>query len=450
VAPPVAVPDSFSASGERPLASPWWREIDDAALDALVTEGLAGNLDLRTVWDRLAQAEAIARREGAALIPSVDLNAGGTRTEITTSAAQASGAGGRNSFILGLSASYEVDLWGRVRSLHDAARLDVRATEEELHAAAITLAAQIALTWFELLEQYHQLAILDRQVDVNERVQELVTLRFRKGQVTAADVLRQRQLVEATRGERPTVEARIAVLRHQLAVLVGRAPRTIELDTALATHPGRTTLPPLPATGLPSELIERRPDVRQAYIRVQAADRRVAAAVADRLPRLAISGSTSLSSRELRDLLDNWIATMTASLIAPLIDGGYRRAEVERTRAVVSEQLHAYGQAILIALREVEDALAQEEQQRRLIESLDRQLAISDGVLDRIRDQYIHGSIEYLDVLQALVTHQSLQQDVVRAERELVDFRVALYRALAGGWQMERPELEKIVEVSNR
>jgi outer membrane protein TolC len=141
---------------------------------------------------------------------------------------------------------------------------------------------------------------------------------------------------------------------------------------------------------------------------------------------------------------------MTANLIAPLIDGGYRRAEVERTRAVVSEQLHAYGQAILVALREVEDALAQEEQQRRLIDSLDRQLVISDGVLDRIRDQYIHGSIEYLDVLQALVTHQSLQQDVVRAERELVDFRVALYRALAGGWRLERPELEKIAEVSDR
>jgi NodT family efflux transporter outer membrane factor (OMF) lipoprotein len=444
VPPPVAIPPAFSATGARALAVPWWRELDDPTLDALVAQGLAENLDLRTVWDRLAQAEATARREGAALVPSIDATAGGSRTEITTSAAQASGAGGRNAFTLGIGASYELDLWGRVRSLHDAARLDVVATTYDIQTAAITLAAEIATTWYELVEQSLQLAILDRQIDVNDRVLELVTLRFRKGQVGAADVLRQRQLLESTRGGRPEVAARLAVLRHQLAVLIGRSPGTLELAPPLAAEQAYAVLPPLPATGLPSTLIERRPDVRAAFFRVLAADRQVNAAVADRLPRLAISGSTSLSSQELRDLLDNWIATMSASLVAPLIDGGRRRAEVERTRAIVSERLHAYGQAILVAFREVEDALAQEEQQRRLIASLARQLEISNGVLERIRDQYIHGTIVYLDVLQALVTHQTLERERVSAERRLLELRIGLYRALAGGWTLERPALASI------
>jgi NodT family efflux transporter outer membrane factor (OMF) lipoprotein len=438
---PVEVPDAFSASGARALTAPWWRELDDPILDDLVVAGLADNLDLRTVWDRLAQAEATARREGATLVPEIDATAGGTRTAITTSAAQASGAGGRNNFSLGIGVSYEVDLWGRVRSLHDAARLDTVATTYDIETAAITLAAEIATTWYEILEQQRQLAILDRQIDANERVLEVVTLRFRNGQVAAADVLRQRQLLESTRGERPAVEARLAVLEHQLAVLIGRPPGTLALAPVPATSPA---LPALPATGLPSTLIERRPDVRAAYFRLLAADRRMRSAVADRLPRLAISGSTSLSAQELRDLLDNWIATMSASLVAPLIDGSRRRAEVERTRAVLSEHLHLYGQAILVAFREVEDALAQEEQQRRLIDSLARQLAISDSVLARIRDQYLHGTIAYLDILQALVTHQALERERVSAERRLVDLRIGLYRALAGGWALERPALATI------
>lgn len=440
VPPPVAIPDAFSASGEVPPADRWWEDLDDPALDALIVAALADNLDLRTVWDRLAQAEAVARREGAGLIPSVNAEASTTRTELTQSAQRGSGQGGRNDFRLGLTASYEVDLWGRVRSTRDAARLDARATEYEVHAAAMTLSAEIAQAWYELVEQRRQLDILDDQIETNERVLELITLRFRKGQVPASDVLRQRQLVQSTLGARLPVEARAQVLEHQLAVLVGRAPRSVNLP------PDRTigALPPLPRTGLPAEVIEARPDVRQAYANLLAADRRHAAARADRYPRLALSGSAALAAEDLRDLVDNWIATFTANLVAPVIDGGRRAAEVDRTEALVSQRLHEYGQTILVSLREVEDALVQEQTQHRLIENLDAQLETSDAVLERIRDQYVHGTIQYLDVLQALLTHQELQRTQAAAQRELFAFRVDLHRAVGGGWSLSRPELASI------
>lgn len=440
VAPPVDLPASFSTSGTRPLPERWWVELDDPALTELVDRAVSGNFDLLTVWDRLAQAEAIARREGAPLIPEIDAELTSTRTELTDSAAKGSGASGRNDFRLGLTIAYEIDLWGRVRSARDAARLDAEATGLELHAAAMTLSAEVARTWYELVEQRRQLDILDAQIHTNDQLLELVTLRFRKGQVSAADVLRQRQLVESTQGDRLPVEARARVLEHQLATLCGQPAGSAVLPSASEL----ASLPPLPATGLPADVIERRPDVRRAYLNVLAADQRLASALADRYPRLALSGSAAFAAEDLADLFDNWIATVAAGLIAPVIDGGRRSAEVDRNQAVVSQRLHEYGQAIVVALREVEDALVQEELQHRLIDNLDVQLEISQAVVARIRDQYLYGMSEYLDVLQALVTQQQLQRTRDSAQRQLLTFRIDLYRAIGGGWALRQPDLAVI------
>ncbi len=434
---PVALPASFSRAGEVPPQARWWRDLGDPALSSLIETALSHNFDLLAAWDRFAQARAIARREGAPLVPAVDLDASTTRTEITESAQQGSGAGGRNDVRLGLVASYEVDLWGRIRSTRDAARLDSQATELELYTAAITLSAEIAKAWYELVEQRSLLDIADQQLRTNQQALELITLRFRRGLVPASDVLRQRQLVEATRGDRLVTEARAQVLQHQLATLVGQPPSSVELPEVRRLGP----LPPLPETGLPAEVIDRRPDVRQAYATLLAADRRLAAAKADRYPRLTITGSATLAAEDLRDLFDNWIATMTASLVTPLIDGGRRAAEVDRVRALVSERIHQYGQSILVSLREVEDALVQEEQQRRRNLNLDAQIETAEAVLERVGDQYIHGSIEYLDVLQALVSQQDLQRARATAQRELIGFRIDLHRAIGGAFDLERPEL---------
>ncbi len=439
---PVALPQTFSASGESPLPDKWWHSLDDPTLDGLVERATSDNLTLRTIWDRLAQAEAVARKEGAALWPSVDGQAGASRAVQrgeTWSAVNASGGRTyRTDLSLGLLTSYEADLWGRVRSTRDAAALDVRATEEQLRAAAMTLSAEVASTWYGLVEQYGQIDLLKQQLETNENVLELVTLRFRRGQVGAADVLRQRQLVEARRGDIAAAEARAAVLEHQLAILLGQPPST----RVAAPTTALVALPPLPATGLPATLVRRRPDVREAYYKVLAADRRVAAAIADHFPRISLSAQVDTSAEEVRDLFDNWMATLAANLVAPLFDAGARRAEVDRTRALVSERLHGYGHTVLEALSEVEDALVQESRQRELIRSLEKQLGLSRQVIERIRDTYIKGVVDYLRVLDALSTHQALQRSHLEARRQLVGFRIDLCRALGGGWEMSPPELE--------
>jgi len=429
---PAEVPESFSAAGEAAMPGRWWTAFGDAALDALVAEALRENFSIRQAWDRLDQARAVAEASGAPLLPNLDGTAGASRTGIKADPLPRVYT---TEYALGLAASYEADLWGRVRSTYDAARLDACASAEDLQAASITVAARIVGVWYQLVEAYGQLRLLDEQIATNEKYLDLITLRFGQGQVQASDVLQQEELVEQARGQRVLVESAIEVLEHQLAVLLGRPPGGLDAEVPRMLP----ALPRLPRTGLPAELIRRRPDVRAAELRVQAADRRVAAAVADQFPRLSLTLTAETSAERVRDFFDNWMATVAANVVAPLFDAGRRRAEVERTRAVVSERLNAYGQTVLVSLQEVEDALVQEAKQDRYVESLRQQLALAGEATNRTRETYSTTGRDFLRYLTTLLGYQRLERTHLAAQRDLVLLRVDLYRALAGGWGLPRP-----------
>ena len=426
---PETVPEQFSTTGDEALEERWWESVGDTTLNRLIEQALADNLTLKGAYARLAQAEATARKQGAALFPGIDIQGSASRIE------QSDDGPTRRDFTnlsVGAVASYEIDLWGRVRSLSAAAALDWESSREDLQAAAISLAAQVASTYYQLVEQQQQLQVLADQLELNEQVLELVTLRFRRGQVKATEVLRQRQLVESTRGEMALTAGRRAVFAHALSILLGRPPDEVVVDET-----GRfTTLPPSPDTGLPADLVQRRPDVRRAFLALLAADRRAAAAVAARFPRISLSAQGSTSGEEAGDLFHNWMGNLAANLLLPLFDAGERKAEVDRSQATAAERLYAYEQTVLVALREVEDALIQEARQRDYLDNLEAQLALLREVVARTRDNYTSGAATYLQVLDALRTHQQLERSALLARRQLVGLRVDLYRALGGGWEM--------------
>lgn len=428
---PVELPTHFSSTGVVQLPDRWWQSFDDEILDDLMSRAMAENLNLKIAWDRLNQAEAFARVVGAELSPTLDGEAGAARNWFREDGQ----TDNRSSYNLGLIASYEVDLWGRIRSRRDAAVLDAIASEEDLKAAAVTLSAQLATVWYQLVEQYGQERILNQQIVTNSKALELISLQFRTGQVGIADVLQQRQLIETNRGELARIISRAQVLEHQLAVLVGLTP-----DRAVAPQVEFfSVLPLLPTAGVPADLVQRRPDIRAAWTRLQAADQRLAAAVADRFPRLSISGRVETGGDNVSDLFDDWLTSLAGNLVGPIIDGGRRQAEIERNQAVVAEELHRYGQTVLIALTEVENALVSERQQRQYIANLERQQALAEQSIERIRDRYIKGAEDYQRVLTALLSLQSLQRNRLTAQRELYEFRIQLCRALAGGWGLKRP-----------
>ncbi|MEW6520508.1 MAG: efflux transporter outer membrane subunit [Thermodesulfobacteriota bacterium] len=430
---PVAVPEKFNATGTEMLADRWWLALQDEHLHGLISASLAGNLSLRMAWDRLDQAAAVARKSGADLLPGLDGTAELSRRTVKNAGADRDSS---SSHTLGLAASYEIDLWGRVRAGRQAAEFDLLASREDLQAAAITLSAEVAASWYQLLEQRQQITLLQEQISINEQYLALVTSQFSNGQARATDVLQQRQILEASRGELITARTSEKLLAHQLAVLLGKAPG----DFVPPAAAGPVELPPLPDTGLPARLMEKRPDIRRAFYQVQAADQRVAAAIADRFPSISLLATAEAGDSSVRDLFDNWLASLAANLSAPLFDGGRRAAEVDRASGAAAEALHSYGQTMLTALREVEDALVAETRQRDFLASLDRQLALSSQSMDQTRERYIYGDMDFLRFLTTILNHQSLQRSRIRAGRQLIDFRISLYRALAGGWDLERSE----------
>ncbi|HMP89265.1 MAG TPA: efflux transporter outer membrane subunit [Kiritimatiellia bacterium] len=425
-------PGSFSMRGDVVAPDAWWEAFGDEALNDFMRQALADNFSLRSAWDRLAQAEAIAVRQGADLFPEVNGLASATRTRRENDDGRTIY---RNEFSAGLVASYELDVWGRVRSAREASALDAAASAEQVQSAAITLAAEIATVWMQRIEQSAQVELLQRQLETNDRILAVLNQRFRSGQSGAVDVLQQEQLVEARRGDLASAKARLTVLENQLAVLGGR-PAGTELP-AVSALPG---LPPVPVVGVPADVIARRPDMRRAYHRIAASDQRVAAAVADRFPRVSITARTSSTEENIDDLFSNWISSLAANLIGPIIDGGSRRAEVSRTRAALSEAINDYRQTLLVSLAEVENSLAREARQRELLDSLRRQLELATQVSGRLRDRYLGGNEDFIRVLTADLSQQALERNVISADRELLEIRIGLYRAISGQLPVERPE----------
>lgn len=427
--PPADVPASFSESGREQAPLRWWRSFGDAGLNRLVEQSLQGNMTLESAWYRLREAQAVVDREAAALIPVLDAEA---QARVRRSESQTT-----KRMQFALAAGYEIDLWGRIRSSVEAQGHRLVATREDYRAAALTVAAEVAERWFELKAALGQKALLSAQIDADQKVLEMIRSRFGNGVVRSVDILRQEQLVEATRELRIAQQARIEVLEHQLAVLTGRPPQEGVNLPRIAQLPQR---PPMPATGLPCELIRRRPDVRRAYHLLRAADRDLAAAVSDRYPRLTLSASLSTTESDASDLFDDWIATLAANLLAPLIDGGERRAEVRRNEALRNRRLHEWAQASLDAFREVENALAREKRQAERIESLRRQVRLARQSYERLRNEYFNGVSDYIAVLSALTEKQRLRRDLIEARRQLLEFRIALYRALSGGFEVQRQD----------
>lgn len=433
VTPEVPLPESFSQSGSEVLPDKWWQILGDETLNAVMEEALQQNFTLRSAWDRLYQAEQAALKAGASLAPAIEYNGDVTRTRTESGRTTTY----ETELSLGLAASYEIDLWGKIKAQHQAALLDVQLCQEDLATAAMTLTATIAKTWVQLAEAKQQVVILARQLETNEEVLKLVTLQFQKAAVRGPDVLRQRQLVTATRQQWVQAQTTVTLLQYQLSLLLGRPPETRWADQSLVlTEPN--TLPQIVA---PSELIQRRPDVVRAYKAVQKADQEVAMAVANQYPSISLSGDLETTSPRVEDLFDDWAASLAGSLAGPLFDAGLRQAEANRTRGVLSAAIHAYTQAVLEALKDVEDALHQEACQRNALRSLAIQRDLATQAYERLRHQYLQGQQDYLAVLDALLTVQSLECEQVTAQRQWIEYRIDLCRALAGSWDMNRPDL---------
>ena len=437
--PDVPIPETYLIPEDGDPVERWWELFDDPQLADLVDQALNDNFNLRSAWARLEQADAMARQAQAAFWPRLTLDA--TAGYSRSIRRFPTGAGGGTADVaiesgnygLSLGAAYEVDIWGKVRHRSAAAGLDLDATGDAVDGLAITVAASISETWFALISGHAAVALLAKQLETNRTLLELIRLRYGQGLATSLDVRQQQQQVAASQGLMARARGDLQIRRFQLAAMIGLPPgQGPEPETSELPYP-----PPMPGTGLPGELIVRRPDVRAAQRRLVAADHRVGAAIADLLPSLRLSANAGFSYPTLPDLFSNLAWSVLGNLTQTLFEGGRRMAEVDRTEAVLKERVNDYNDAVITALHEVERALVLERQQDEQLKFLKVQQDHARSALDQARQSYGAGLTDFLRVLTALQALQRLELTVLEAHRQLLSFRIQLYRALGGTWTQD-------------
>jgi NodT family efflux transporter outer membrane factor (OMF) lipoprotein len=408
----------------------WWKAFDDPDLDRMVEAALSDNFGIRQAWTRLRQADAVAVKAGAALVPDLSLQGDAVlRRQRSDNGSVATLLSG-DTYALSLVSGYEIDLWGGIRSQSEAARLEAEASREQLAAAAVSVAAEVALQWVDGIAAGMQRRLLDEQLANNRTILELVDLRFRNGLVSALDVYQQQQTIDRVMAQIPIVERERRLAANALALLMGRSP-------GAAAEIRRTDLPipaDIPSVGLPADLLAHRPDVRSDGLRLRAARFQVAAARAARLPAIRLGAAASVGTADADLLFDNWLVRLAGSLAAPIADGRRRAAEVDRVRAAADEALWRYRETVVRAVKEVEDALISEQKQREHVAALEQQRDTAQKALQEAGERYRSGLTEYLPVLTQLLSVQGLELDLVRQKANLVANRIRIHRALGGTW----------------
>lgn len=406
-------------------SGPWWRSFSDPTLHRDVQTALSSNPAQQQLAKRIEQASANLRKEGAALFPQVDLAASSGYDSLDPGTSEKSAS-------FGSLLAWELDVWGRLRS-------GVRARERELDAAfqdwlggRLLLSASVAETRMLVLEQRARLDVLAKQIETNRTLLDLVRTRAGQGIGSRVDLLQQERQLDATRALVPPAEAELAAAEYALDVLTGSSPGARSRD-ARRTLP---ELPPLPAAGLPSDLLKNRPDLLAQWNRILALDAEVGQALAERQPRVTLGASIS---RGRFDGIAQTITNLIGEAVLPVVDGGARRAEVDRRRALLEEALLGYSNTYLEAIRDVETALVRERKQAERIRLVKRQLDTARETLEETRIRYSQGLTDYLPVIDALTAVQTLELSVVALRREALVLRIGLHRALGGPMPQSTP-----------
>lgn len=432
-------PESSPASSNSAATVPrdWWTLFADPALDALIREAHAANPDLVAAAARVAEARAIAGVSRADRLPTLGVEASATRAQTSERASYPGAPASLNdTFRAGGTVSYELDLWGRYARANAADRQRLVAAEWNASAVRLSLEAEVARSTFTARAAIGQFDVAARTVDDRRDAVELETLRTRAGE---GSELSQRQ-AEAELESAQVTKFRAALARDDslraLGVLLGRAP--VELDPArLTSIVGSLDLPAAPnvPAGLPSTVLERRPDLLEAEAALAAARFDVGAARAALFPSISLTGRYGNESFELSDLFKSGASAWSVAglLTQPIFEGGRRRAAIGRANAQTEQRFAEYQKAVIVAFREVFDALQAQRALGEVRDARTRQIAALGRTVELAELRYDEGHSSYLDLLDARRNLLTAQLDLVDSERAQLTAAVDLILALGGG-----------------
>ena len=448
--PALDIPQSYDASSPKPevaeAALPpldWWRGFRSRELTEIIEQARAANLDIAAAIARIVQADAQARIAGAPLLPGVTLDASATRSRASQSTGTGTGGGPseRNNVQATLSASYEIDFWGKNRSALRVAEETAVASRYDREVVGLTTVVSAANAYFQVLAAQDRLQAARENQASATRVLDLIKQRVNAGTASALDTAQQESIVNTQRAAIPPLEQTLKQNRNALAVLMARSPESVRVGGGTL----RAIAYPRITPGLPSELLTQRPDIREAEAQLAAANANVENARAQMLPSVTLTGEGGYQSAILRTLLrpESALFSFGAGLTQPIFDGLRLQGNLDLTKGRQDELLQNYRKAVISGFADVENALdgirqtaLRERLQGDVVNSSRRAFDIAE---QRLRE----GTVDLVTVLQTQQTLYQAQDTLAQARLAHVQAIVSLYQALGGGW-LPKPEVATI------
>lgn len=443
VRPDVPAAEAFrdgEATAEWKLAEPadelargeWWKLFSDPRLDELVASALASNQDIRAAAARVEQARAAAGIARGAYWPQLAANGSIVREQTSRTVDNTVPHTRTTTYSAPLTASWELDLFGRVRRLSESARAEADASVADFENVRLALTSDVAATYFTLRALDRERAILRETVAIRRRGLELVDARVRGGIGADLDRARAETELAAAEAEAVAVENRRAAVQNALAVLVGQPASSFNFPEAAQPF----GLPPVVPAGLPAELLERRPDVAAAERALAAANARIGVAKAAFFPAISLTGSAGFASGDVDRLVDSdsRVWSIGPRLYLPIFQGGRNRANLERSRAAYDEAVAVFRQQVLVAFREVQDALTAARLLAEQAVAQERALVSARRAAALAQTRYEAGFVSYLEVIEAQRTALATERASTQLAAQRLNTSVALIKALGGGW----------------
>ncbi len=450
--PTAQVPDAWKGEGPWQTADPkdaipkgtWWQVFHDPELDRLEQDLIQANQSLDAARDRLAQARAQARIASAAYFPTINADPSGQREELSSTRPFAGAAVPpftQNNFNVPFSVSYELDLFGRVRKTLQAANASLQGSAADLENVRLVLSAELAADYFNLRESDREADVVRQSVEIQQKGLDLVNRRHDGGIANGLEVAQQAALLDSTATQLSLVLQQRAQYEHAIAVLTGKSAS----DFSLAEAPFNAVPPAIP-TGLPSEILERRPDVATSERQMAYENAQVGIAMTAFYPHITLAGSGGWQSSNITTLISapSAVWALGGDLLQPLVNGGRNRANLALTRAAYDESVANYRESVLVAFQQVEDGLSglalldqASKTQAKAVDDSKRALAIAN-------DRYVGGVTTYLDVItaqSALLTNERLATQLLG---EQMVTSVYLVKALGGGWDASEIQHEQV------
>jgi multidrug efflux system outer membrane protein len=452
--PDMPVPAGWAGPPPLPAVTPaekdlanWWTVFDDNMLASLIQQAVESNLDLKFAEARIRQARAVRGIAQSFLGPTVDATGSYQRSEASVSPTTGTGRNSDNTvsvttnqYFAGFDAAWELDIFGGVRRSIEAADADLQASVEARRDVLVTLTAEVARNYIDLRAFQQRISIARQNLEAQKHSAKLTRQRFEAGLASGLDVANAEAQVATTAAVIPLLEASARQTIYSLGVLLGRPPAALvqELAPALAIP----TAPPSAPMGVPSELLRRRPDIRQAEAGVHAATARIGVAEADLYPRFTITGSIGVKASDFGSWLD-WSSRLWS--IGPgvtwrVFDMGRIRSDIAQQEALQDQSLIAYQKTVLTALQEVEGALISLDKEQEHRNALVDAVAFNQKAVDLSIKLYTEGQTDFLNVLQAQRALFLTQDALAQSTQTISTNLVALYKALGGGWDVQEAE----------